>query len=160
MCISQVTSKTRCRFAALSTKLSHISRAPLGESSPASMMSTDLYHSETEHFSALPHSSTNEHKRNAVPAELCLWAAASCGTAAMTNALNSRVTLQTIAVPSERSAARSRPHASPLVPGHGLEPRLPHPKCGVLPLDEPGKARHLAIVCAGLFLFAYPKRRR
>ena len=60
-------------------------------------MSTDLYHSDTEHFSALPHSSTNEHKRNALPAELGLWAAASCGMTAMANALNSRVTLEAIA---------------------------------------------------------------
>lgn len=32
-----------------------------------------------------------------------------------------------------------------MVPGHGLEPRFPQSKCGVLPLDEPGMADRAGI---------------
>ena len=62
------------------------------------MISTDLYQSETEHFSvASPHPSTNAHNRNALPTELCLWAPTCCVPATMNRALNSKMTLEAIA---------------------------------------------------------------
>jgi hypothetical protein len=95
MCICQPRSKIRRSLAALSTKMVQSSRAPRAEKSP--VISTDLYQSETEHFSAFPHSSTNAHNRSALPTELCLWAPACCVPATMNRALNSKMTLEAIA---------------------------------------------------------------
>jgi hypothetical protein len=96
LCICQPRSKNRRSLAALSTKMVQSSRAPRAERS--AVTSTDLYQSDTEHFSAFLHSSTNAHNRNALPTELCLWAPACCVPAAMNKALNSKMILEAICV--------------------------------------------------------------